>query len=588
MRNAKIVCTLGPASDSLRDIEDLVSAGMAVARVNASHGDPDAIIDLLEKVRDVGERAPRPLATILDLQGPEIRTAETETSVTLPDGANIRFEPAAETTEGVVGVSRPISAVRPDDYVLLDDGRISCRVTDVEDHTVCTRVESGGELGSRKGVNVPGVDLDLEMVTPKDREDLAAIPSELVDFVAASFVRDADDIFEVNEVLETLGHDSPIIAKIERADAVTNMAEIIDASYAVMVARGDLGVESPMEDVPLIQKRLIRRCNSQGVPVITATEMLDSMIDSPRPTRAEASDVANAVLDGSDAVMLSGETAVGEHPTHVVRTMDRIIREVEASEEYAELREQRVPPNTAGRIEALARAGRYLARDLEARAIVAATESGYTALRAVQYRPGVPVLAVTQSDEVSRRLAISWGLLPYVVETENNTVRELIDEAIGEAIADDMATSGDSVVVLTGMMRSLSGSELENTVKVHLAAETLATGRTVVAGTESGPAFPTMDGNLSELPAGAIVILAKDFGAEFVGDISRIGGIVSRDEGLTGYPAMIARELDIPMISDSDLDPETIETGTTVTVDARRGVVYDGDVRQVTRIGRDE
>lgn len=578
MRNAKIVCTLGPASETLRAIEDLAAAGMAVARVNASHGDPAAIRELLGRVREVGERTPMPVATILDLQGPEIRTAATDDPVRLAEGETVRFEPGSSTAGETIGVSRSIAAVSPGDRVLLDDGLIECTVTAVSGDVVSATVESGGQLASRRGVNIPGVDLDLEMVTEKDRADLAGVPADLVDFVAASFVRDAEDIFEVNEVLEELDCEAPIIAKIERADAVENMDEIIEESYGIMVARGDLGVECPMEDVPLIQKRLIRRSHAAGVPVITATEMLDSMVDSPRPTRAEASDVANAVLDGTDAVMLSAETAVGADPTHVVETMDRIIREVEASEEYAELREQRVPPATESRIDALARSGRYLARDLEASAVVTATESGYTGLQAVKYRPGVPIVAVTLSPDVSRRLAVSWGVRPYVADVDEPTVQALVDDAISTVMADDIASSGDRLVVLTGMMRDIQGAQLENTVKIHLAAETVATGRTVVAGTVAGPVFETEDGDLRDMPDGAIVVLPSDFDAEFRGDMGRIGGIVTAEEGLTGYPAMVARELGFPMISAAEVTPGSTEDGDPVTLDARRGVVYAGDV----------
>ena len=585
MRNAKIVCTLGPASSTLRAIEDLADAGMAVARVNASHGDAAAITELLRNVREIADRKPGSIATILDLQGPEIRTATTDGRLSIDTGTTIKFRPGSQTDGTTIGISRSISAVTSGDRILIDDGRIQCTVTQVDDETVTARVDNGGLLGSRKGVNIPGVDLDLEMVTEKDRADLGGVPGELVDFVAASFVRDAEDIYNVNEVLEELDCSAPIIAKIERADAVANMDEIIDASYGVMVARGDLGVECPMEDVPLIQKRLIRRCHQHGVPVITATEMLDSMVDSPRPTRAEASDVANAVLDGTDAVMLSAETAIGSDPPHVVATMDRIIREVESSDEYAELREQRVPPASESRIDALARSGRYLARDLGASVLIAASETGYTALRSVKYRPEVPILAVTESAEVARRLTISWGLRPHIATLEKQTVRELIDDAISTVLEEGVAESGDRVVVVTGMMREIEGSELENTVKVHLAAETLGTGQTVVGGRVASPTFYTEDGNLTAMPDGAIVVLPADFEGEFTDDFDRVGGIITKQPGLTGYPAMVARELKLPMISDANIAIADISSGQIVTLDAKRGVVYAGDVtrdRQIT------
>lgn len=577
MRHAKIVCTLGPASDSLRVIEDLISAGMAVARINASHGDTSTIEDLFERVREVDDRTAEPVATMLDLQGPEIRTTPTPDPVELESGNEVRFEPGAETTGDVVGLSREVAGVSTGDRILLDDGRIDCLVTTVDGNNVFAEVQTGGPLGSRKGVNIPGVDLDLEMVTEKDRADLQIVDTGLVDFVAASFVRDAEDVYEVNAALEDVGREVPIIAKIERADAVRNMDEIIDSSFGVMVARGDLGVECPMEDVPLMQKRIIRRSRAAGAPVITATEMLDSMVHSRRPTRAEASDVANAVLDGTDAVMLSGETAVGDHPVTVVETMDRIIREVESSEEYAELREQRVPRRADSRTDALARSGRYLARDLDAATIVVASESGYTARRAAKYRPGVPVIAATISKDVYRRLALSWGLRPHYVTIDDPTAYTVIDDAVAYSLEAGLAEGGDTVVGIAGMMREIDGAELTNTLKVHVAAERIATGRLVVAGRVAGPIVPVSDGDVSDIPPGAVILVPHSFDGEFSGDLQRIGGILSEAPGLTGYAAMVARELEIPMISDIEFSA-SVEDGTTVTVDGERGVVYGGEI----------
>ncbi|MFC6766154.1 pyruvate kinase, partial [Natrinema soli] len=302
MRNAKIVCTLGPASNDRETIRDLAAAGMSVARLNASHGSLEDRADLIDRVRAVDEERTEPVAVMLDTKGPEIRTAPLPDDETVPleTGAEIRFVEGEEATPDVVGLSVSIDAVEPGDRILLDDGLIETTVLgreerdDHESDAVRARVDTGGELGGRKGVNVPGVELDLDVVTEKDRRDLELAAEKEVDFVAASFVRDADDVYEVGEVLEEHGADIPIIAKIERAGAVENLNEIIDAAYGVMVARGDLGVECPMEDVPMIQKRIIRKSREAGRPVITATEMLDSMVHARRPTRAEASDVANA------------------------------------------------------------------------------------------------------------------------------------------------------------------------------------------------------------------------------------------------------------------------------------------------------
>ncbi|WP_336345662.1 pyruvate kinase [Halalkalicoccus ordinarius] len=576
MRNAKIVCTLGPASDDRRMIRGLADAGMSVARLNASHGSVEDRAEMIDAIREVDEASEEPLAAMLDTQGPEIRTAEIEEPIRLETDTEVRFVEGDDATSEEVGLSLSIDAVEPGDRILLDDGRIETTVTEIQDDAVVARVESGGELGARKGVNVPGVDLDLDVVTEKDRRDLELAARKEVDFVAASFVRDASDVYKIGAVLEEFDAEIPIIAKIERAGAVENLEGIIDASYGIMVARGDLGVECPMEDVPMIQKRIIRGCRDAGVPVITATEMLDSMVHSRRPTRAEASDVANAVLDGTDAVMLSGETAIGDHPVRVVETMSSIIREVENSTEYDELREQRVPAPSESRTEGLARAARYLARDLGASAVVAASESGYTARKMAKYRPGVPVVASTPTERVRRQLALSWGVQAQYAPFTDEGADAVIDNAVQAALDAGAAESGDTVVVLSGMMTEIEGAGTTNMLKVHIAAETLATGTGVVSGRASGPVVRCADGDLSGIEDGTIVVLPPGFDAEFTGNLARIGAVVDARSGMTGYPAMIARELGIPMVSGADLG--AVPEGTLATVDAERGVIYEGEL----------
>ncbi|WP_248517193.1 pyruvate kinase [Salinarchaeum laminariae] len=582
MRNAKIVCTLGPASGSRETIRELAQAGMSVARLNASHGSREDRRAMIERVRSVDRELDRPVAVMLDLQGPEIRTAPIEAPIELETGSMIRFVEGDDATPEEVGLSIPLAGVEPDDHVLLDDGRIETIVSEVDGDDVIARVVDGGELGGRKGVNVPGVDLELDVVTEKDRADLELAADPGVDFVAASFVRDREDVLEVNGVLEDVGADVPIIAKIERAGAVDNLEGIVDAAYGVMVARGDLGVECPMEDVPIIQKRIIREARSAGVPVITATEMLDSMIAERRPTRAEASDVANAVLDGTDAVMLSGETAVGEHPVRVVEAMDRIVEEAEESDEYAELREQRVPAAGESRTGALARSARFLARDLGATAVVAASESGYTALKTAKFRPGVPVVATTPSEKVRRQLALSGGVIPMTRSFVEGGADKVVETSVESALDAGVADSGDTVVVLSGMMTELEGAQTTNMLKVHVAAETIATGRSVVAGRVTGPVSRAPDGDLTSVEAGSILVLDDSFDAEFTGDASRLAGIVDAREGMTGYPAMVARELELPMISGATVD-DWIGAGDVVTLGAERGVVYAGTIER----GRD-
>jgi pyruvate kinase len=578
MHTTKIVCTLGPATGSRETIAALAEAGMALARCNASHGSTDERATLIERVRDVDAATEPAVATLLDLPGPEIRTAPLDEPIDLATGSTIRFVESETATPEEVGLSTSIADVEPGDPVLLDDGRIETTVVEREGSAVRARVDSGGPLGGRTGVNVPGVDLGLDVPTEDDRRELDLAADAGVDFVAASFVRNAEDVYAVNEALEARDAEIPVIAKIERADAVANVEGIVKAADGVMVARGDLGVECPLEEVPLIQKRIIRRCHAAGVPVITATEMLDSMIHARRPTRAEASDVANAVLDGTDAVMLSAETAVGDHPVRVVEAMYSLVGEIEASAEYAEGVERMVPDSDESRTGALARSARYLARDTDAAAVVAATESGYTARKAAKYRPDVPVVAVTPDDRVRRRLGLAAGVIPRhaPLTGPERGADAVIRNAVQAALDAGVAEPGDAVVVLAGMMTDLEDANTTNTLKLHVAAEILAAGRSVVGGRVSGPLHRTADGDLAGLPEGAVLALPVDFDEEFDGDPTRLGGIVSAHEGVTGYPAIVAREVGLPMISNVSL--ADIAEGDRVTLDAGRGVVYEGDI----------
>jgi pyruvate kinase len=575
MRRAKIVCTLGPTSDDRETIADLADAGMTVARLNASHGTTDHRATVIERVRDVSEQTGIPVATMVDVPGPEIRTAPLTDPVEIPAGSERLLVAGDTVDEEVVGLSTAIAGVEPGDRVLLDDGRIETTVLAVDGEAVRVRVDSGGELGGRKGVNVPGVDLGLDVVGESDRAELELAADRGVEYVAASFVGDAEDVYAVNAVLEEFDAEIPVVAKIERAEAVENLDGILAAADGVMVARGDLGVECPLEQVPLIQKRIIRKARIEGIPVITATEMLDSMVHERRPTRAETSDVANAVLDGTDAVMLSGETAVGDHPVRVVETMARIVGDVEGSEEYAESQEHRVPPAGEARTDAIARSARYLARDVDAEAIVTVTESGYTAHKVAKYRPAVPVVAVTPDERVRRRLALLWGVTPRYQPWPDGGAAELIEQSATQAIDAGITHSGDTVVVLAGMMTDLEGANTTNTMKVHLAAEILASGRGIHAGRAAGPVFASPDGDLTDCPDGAIVVVPSSFDGEFGGDLSAIGGLVTAAQGMTSYPAMVARELDVPMVGGVSL---SVADGTPVTVDGDRGVVYESDV----------
>ena len=583
MRNAKIVCTLGPASSDQETIRSLAEAGMSVARLNASHGSTEHRRTVIDRVRAVDEEMTEPLAVMVDLKGPEVRTAEIDSPVMLETGSEVVFAAGDTSTPEFVGLTVSITECEPGDTILLDDGRIEAHVLRVDGEEVVAEIISGGKLQSRKGVNLPGVDLDIELITEGDRAELRLAADKEADFVAASFVRDGEDVYEIVDKLDEFGGgDIPVIAKIERAGAVENLDEIISAADGVMVARGDLGVECPLEDVPIAQKRIIKKCVDAGVPVITATEMLDSMIHTRRPTRAEASDVANAVLDGTDAVMLSGETAIGDHPVRVVETMANIVEGVEEADEYAENIEQRVPAaKDQSRTEALARSARYLARDIGASAVVAASESGYTARKTAKFRPQVPIVATTPNDRVRRQLALVWGVIPRQFKYTDN-VEEVLEGSVQAALDSNAAESGDTVVAVSGMLSSLERSQTTNMLKVHVAAERVAEGKQIVGGRVAGPLVRLVDGDLSDLPEGAILSLSADFDDEFTGDMEKIGGIVDAREGMTGYPAVIARELGIPMLSGAVI-PEDIDDGETLSIDAERGVVFEGNVLRTPR-----
>jgi len=568
-RATKIVCTLGPSSADVDTIRGLARAGMNVARLNASHGTPEERAELIRRLRRVDEETDRALAVMLDLPGPEVRTTDRETPARLVEGETVRFVPVQTDDPGAVGVTTELAAVSPGDRVLVDDGRIETTVEQVDGEVVVARVDSGGPVGSHEGVNVPGVDLGLDPVTEADERELDLAGEIGVDFVAASFVRDGEDVLRVNRAIEERGVDVPVVAKVERADAVANLSSIVAVADGVMVARGDLGVECPLEEVPLEQKRMIDRCRRAGVPVVTATEMLDSMATARRPTRAEAADVANAVLDGTDAVMLSGETAIGDHPVHVVETMDRIVRSVEDSEEYAAASEDHVPAADASKTDALARSARYLARDTGATAVVAATESGYTARKISKYRPDVPVVAATSSEDIRRRLALAWGVVPRRAAIVEGDASAIINEAVGTAFDVDIVSPGDTVIALAGMM-GVDGPSTTNTLKVHVAAEAVASGRSVVTGAAAGPLCRLRTGD-EEVPEGAIVALPPEFDGEFA-EPTRFAGVVDADPGQTNYAAMVARELDLPTIAGATV-PDRVPDGTQVTLDADRAVL---------------
>ncbi|MCU1432146.1 MAG: pyk [Actinotalea sp.] len=465
MRRAKIVCTIGPATESPEQIQALVDAGMDVARLNRSHGDTEVHEAVYNNVRAAAKSSGRAVAVLVDLQGPKIRLGRfTDTKVELEEGDVFTI-----TTDDVPGTKERASTThkglpndaRVGDPILIDDGRVAVRITAVEGNDVVTRVEVPGPVSNNKGLNLPGVAVSVPAMSQKDEDDLRWALRIGADLIALSFVRSAADYDDVARIMAEEGRTVPVIAKIEKPQAVENLVEIVDAFDGIMVARGDLGVELPLEQVPLVQKRAIELARRAAKPVIVATQVLESMISAPRPTRAEASDCANAVLDGADAVMLSGETSVGEYPIVSVRTMARII---ENTEEHGSDRMAPLGWSPRTRGGAITRAAAEVSETLGVKYLVTFTQSGDSARRVSRLRSTIPLLAFTPVDQVRNALALSWGVQTYEVPTVAHTDAMVVqvDQILQ---AQGLAEDGDLVVIVFGAPVGVPGTT--NSLLVH-------------------------------------------------------------------------------------------------------------------------
>jgi pyruvate kinase len=468
MRRTKIVCTLGPAVDSPENLALLAHAGMDVARLNFSHGTHDDHAARYAAVRSVARAVDRPIAVLQDLCGPKIRIGSVTPGTVLSRGGRLVLT-GAEVEGDATRVTLPIpelrDALQPGHRLLLDDGILELRVVERDGDDVVTEVVIGGALGGRKGICAPGVPLDIDAVTQKDEADVRFGLSLGVDYVALSFVRRAADVERLRTIMAETGQRVPILVKIEKAEAVANLDEILAVSDGAMVARGDLGVEMPIEEIAMVQKRIIRACNRRGLPVITATQMLDSMIRNPRPTRAEVTDIANAVLDGTDALMLSGETAVGAYPIDAVRTMARIAEVTEDGLDYAHLiAERHVLFGGESVTDAVADAVTSIAEDQHAAAILCATEAGGTARSVAKFRPRTPILAATTNPETCNRLALVWGVTPLRVPRPLS-VDALLSLTVAAAEERGLVHDGDLVVITSGTPIGIPGTT--NLIKVH-------------------------------------------------------------------------------------------------------------------------
>lgn len=581
MRKTKIVCTIGPASESIELLEELIDAGMNVARLNFSHGDHAEHKARIDRINEVARKKGKVVGILLDTRGPEIRThSMKDGQVELVTGQKISISMTeVEGTGDVFSVTyeKLIEDVEDGSVILLDDGLVELVVTgkDEAKGLIHTNVVNSGLLENKKGVNVPGVEIQLPGMTEKDSKDILFGIQENVDFIAASFVRRASDVQEIRGLLEANGGSKlQIIPKIENREGVDNIDEILMVSDGLMVARGDLGVEIPSEEVPLIQKKLIEKCNQAGKPVITATQMLDSMQHNPRPTRAEASDVANAILDGSDAIMLSGETAAGQYPVESVKTMAKIALHTEEAVDYRSVVSTRRREKQGNMTEAIGQSAAYTALNLNVKAVIAPTRSGHTAKMIAKYRPGCPVIAVTTSEEISKKLSLVWGIYPIVGENVSS-IDEVLQESVEESVKHQYVGHGDVVIITAGLPVGEIGTT--NLMKIHVIGDLLAKGQGIGKTAAYGKVVIAKNAEeaLSFDTEGAILVTTGS-DRDMMPAIEKCAGLITEEGGLTSHAAIVGLSLGIPVIVGVEDATSKIKHGSDITMDAESGAIYNG------------
>lgn len=581
MRKTKIVCTIGPASETVEKLVELINAGMNVARLNFSHGSHEEHAARITSIREASKRTGRTVAILLDTKGPEIRTLDFE-------GGQAELKTGNEviiTTEPVVGTAEKfavsyeglIDDVHVGSKILIDDGLIGLEVIGIEGNDIRTKVLNSGLVKNKKGVNVPNVRVNLPGITEKDISDIEFGIEQNVDFIAASFVRKASDVLEIRELLGKHGAEYiQIIPKIENQEGIDNIDEILEVSDGLMVARGDMGVEIPPEEVPIVQKLLIKKCNNLGKPVITATQMLDSMQRNPRPTRAEASDVANAILDGTDAIMLSGETAAGSYPIESVSMMNSIALRIEKSLQYEELFKKRQRENKGTITDAIGQSVAATALNLKVAAIIAPTESGHTAKMISKYRPKAPILAITSDIRICRRLTLVWGVQTEYRERANST-DEMLQHAMEAAQDAKFVSNGDTVIITAGLPIGETG--MTNMMKIHVVGDVIAQGQGIGRKTAAGKVVIAKTGEeaVSKVTPGSILV-TNSTDRDMMPAIERAAAIITEEGGLTSHAAVVGVSLGIPVIVGVENATNIFVNGQAVTVDASRGIVSTGQI----------
>ena len=578
MRKTKIICTLGPSTDKEGVLRDLIANGMNVARFNFSHGSHEEHLGRLEKLKALREELGKPVAALLDTKGPEIRLKDFKNGVeNLVAGQTFTL-----TTRDVEGTNEICSItykdlpmdVEPNGTIMLDDGLIKLQIQTVNDTDIVCTVLNSGKIKNKKGVNVPGVHLSMPYMSQRDKDDIIFGIQQGYDFIAASFVRTAQDVYEIRNLLNQYDSNIRIIAKIENREGVNNIDSILAAADAVMVARGDLGVEIDFTELPGIQKTIIERSFSFGKPIVTATQMLDSMMVNPRPTRAEISDVANAIYDGTSAIMLSGETAAGAYPVEALKTMSAIAERTEQEGFHLRGRTMDSNPGKISVSDATAHAACLTARDVNAAAIVTVSESGTTARLLSKYRPQQPIIACVMREQVQRQLSLSWGITPLMMSLAHST-DELIEMSTALAKENGYLHNGELAVVTAGVPVGVSGTT--NMIKIHMVGNCLATG--VGVGPEnndvaSGKACVcrTMDEVRAKFKPGMVLVVPSTSN-EMLSFVRDAAALVVEEPGLNSHAAIAGKALLKPTVVGAAGATSHIRDGLMVAVDCAHGNV---------------
>ncbi len=577
MKRTKIVCTVGPGTDKSGVLESMIQAGMNVARFNFSHGNHEEQAERMQMVRDAARIVNKPIALMLDTKGPEVRLGLFEEGKVFLE-AGQTFTLTAKEIKGTKDISSINHSGLPQDVsvgnkILLADGLITLDIKEINGDEIITTVLNSGAIGDRKRVAVPGVALSLPPVSEKDEADLRFGCAQGVDFVAASFMQRGQDVVAIRRILEEECTDIKIISKIENAEGLKNLDEILEMSDGLMVARGDLGVEIPAEEVPVLQKMMIEKCNKAGKPVITATQMLESMIQNPRPTRAEASDVANAILDGTDAIMLSGETASGKYPIEAVTTMARIAEVTEKATIY-DNQGRAINNDALTTTDAVCLAGVKVADNLQASAILTCTESGHTAISVARHCPSCNVIAITPHDSTIRRMQLFWGVQAIKGRQFENS-DDMVKQAINVSLGEGAIQSGDLVVVTAGVPSGSAGTT--NMIRVHIAGKVLLSGNGVLRKSAIGKAYivANHEAGYEDFEDGNILVI-RTMEPEFMVLAKRASAIISVEDGYTSDGAIAGITYGIPVILGAKEAEAVLIDGQEITVDGERGKVFEG------------